>query len=101
MVSAHRWLLGGRESGVQGCLDVLLVVAREYNENPVLMSLLPAAMLSARRRKVLSSNRVYSAARARYRRRSIPRHARLAALDFGLCYLGYRHAVERPRSARA
>lgn len=38
-----------RESGI----DVWLVVAREYNEDPVLMSLLPATMLSARRRTVL------------------------------------------------
>lgn len=38
-----------REEGI----DVWLVVAREYNEDPVLMSLLPATMLSARRRTVL------------------------------------------------
>lgn len=38
-----------REEGI----DVWLVVAREYNEDPVMMSLLPATMLSARRRMVL------------------------------------------------
>ena len=38
-----------REAGI----DVWLVAAREYNEDPVLMSLLPATMLSARRRTVL------------------------------------------------
>src|SRR5690554_461094 len=38
-----------REEGI----DVWIVVAREYNEDPVLMSLLPSHMLSARRRTVL------------------------------------------------
>lgn len=38
-----------REEGI----DVWIVVAREYNEDPVLMSLLPATMLSARRRTIL------------------------------------------------
>lgn len=33
--------------------DMWLVVAREYNEDPVLMSLLPAPMMSARRRTIL------------------------------------------------
>ncbi len=33
--------------------DMWIVVAREYNEDPVLMSLLPAPMLSARRRTML------------------------------------------------
>jgi len=34
-------------------LDLWIVVAREYNEDPVLMSLLPAPMMSARRRTML------------------------------------------------
>lgn len=34
-------------------VDLWLVVAREYNEDPVLMSLLPAPMMSARRRTML------------------------------------------------
>ncbi len=34
-------------------IDMWLVVAREYNEDPVLMSLLPATMMSARRRTIL------------------------------------------------
>ncbi len=38
-----------KEAGI----DVWIVVAREYNEDPVMMSLLPADMLSARRRTVL------------------------------------------------
>jgi hypothetical protein len=33
--------------------DLWIVVAREYNEDPVLMSLLPAPMMSARRRTIL------------------------------------------------
>jgi hypothetical protein len=33
--------------------DMWLVIAREYNEDPVLMSLLPAPMMSARRRTML------------------------------------------------
>lgn len=33
--------------------DLWVVVAREYNEDPVLMSLLPAPMMSARRRTIL------------------------------------------------
>jgi hypothetical protein len=33
--------------------DLWIVVAREYNEDPVLMSLLPAPMMSARRRTML------------------------------------------------
>lgn len=33
--------------------DMWIVVAREYNEDPVLMSLLPAPMMSARRRTIL------------------------------------------------
>ncbi len=34
-------------------VDMWIVVAREYNEDPVLMSLLPATMMSARRRTIL------------------------------------------------
>ncbi len=34
-------------------LDMWLVAAREYNEDPVLMSLLPSTMMSARRRTIL------------------------------------------------
>ncbi len=34
-------------------IDMWLVLAREYNEDPVVMSLLPAAMLTARRRTLL------------------------------------------------
>ena len=34
-------------------IDMWIVVAREYNEDPVLMSLLPATMMSARRRTIL------------------------------------------------
>src|SRR5690625_833226 len=34
-------------------IDTWIVTAREYNEDPVIMSLLPAPMLSARRRTVL------------------------------------------------
>jgi Xaa-Pro aminopeptidase len=34
-------------------IDLWIVVAREYNEDPVLMSLLPATMMSARRRTIL------------------------------------------------
>jgi Xaa-Pro aminopeptidase len=34
-------------------IDMWVIVAREYNEDPVLMSLLPAPMLSARRRTIL------------------------------------------------
>lgn len=34
-------------------VDLWIVTAREYNEDPVLMSLLPAPMLSARRRTIL------------------------------------------------
>ena len=34
-------------------MDMWIVCAREYNEDPVLMSLLPAPMLSARRRTIL------------------------------------------------
>ena len=34
-------------------IDLWIVVAREYNEDPVLMSLLPAPMMSARRRTIL------------------------------------------------
>jgi hypothetical protein len=34
-------------------VDLWLVVAREYNEDPVLLSLLPAPMMSARRRTML------------------------------------------------
>jgi len=34
-------------------VDLWIVVAREYNEDPVLMSLLPAPMMSARRRTIL------------------------------------------------
>ena len=34
-------------------IDMWLVVAREYNEDPVLVSLLPATMMSARRRTML------------------------------------------------
>ena len=34
-------------------LDMWIVVAREYNEDPVLLSLLPAPMMSARRRTIL------------------------------------------------
>lgn len=34
-------------------IDLWIVTAREYNEDPVLMSLLPAPMLSARRRTIL------------------------------------------------
>ncbi len=36
--------------------DMWIVSAREYNEDPVLMSLLPAPMLSARRRTILIFN---------------------------------------------
>jgi hypothetical protein len=34
-------------------MDMWLVIAREYNEDPVLLSLLPAPMMSARRRTML------------------------------------------------
>lgn len=34
-------------------IDMWIVTSREYNEDPVLMSLLPASMMSARRRTVL------------------------------------------------
>jgi methionine aminopeptidase len=34
-------------------IDLWIVVAREYNEDPVLFSLLPATMMSARRRTIL------------------------------------------------
>ncbi len=34
-------------------IDMWIVVAREYNEDPVLVSLLPATMMSARRRTIL------------------------------------------------
>ena len=34
-------------------IDMWIVASREYNEDPVLMSLLPAPMMSARRRTVL------------------------------------------------
>ena len=34
-------------------IDMWLVICREYNEDPVLMSLLPAASMSARRRTIL------------------------------------------------
>ena len=34
-------------------LDMWIISAREYNEDPVLMSLLPAPMMSARRRTIL------------------------------------------------
>jgi hypothetical protein len=36
--------------------DMWIVSAREYNEDPVMMSLLPAPMLSARRRTILIFN---------------------------------------------
>lgn len=38
--------------------DMWIVVAREYNEDPVVMTLLPATMLSARRRTILIFNRL-------------------------------------------
>src|SRR6056297_684822 len=34
-------------------LDMWIVIAREYNEDPVIMSLLPSPMITARRRTVL------------------------------------------------
>jgi hypothetical protein len=51
-------------------IDLWLVVGREYNEDPVLASLLPATWLSARRRTILALHRsddgVTPAAVARY-----------------------------------
>ena len=39
-------------------IDVWLVIAREYNEDPVFISLVPAPMLSARRRSILAFRRL-------------------------------------------
>src|SRR3954454_4129285 len=51
-------------------IDLWLVVGREYNENPVLATLLPATWLSARRRTILALQRsddgVTAAAVSRY-----------------------------------
>ncbi len=41
-------------------LDLWVVIAREYNEDPVLLSLLPEPMLSARRRTILVFRRLAS-----------------------------------------
>lgn len=54
----NRWLTARLQTILpqvmrEEAIDVWLLVAREYNEDPVLMSLLPATMLSARRRTVL------------------------------------------------
>src|SRR6478672_11834975 len=38
-------------------IDLWLVIGREYNEDPVLATLLPAAWLSARRRTILALQR--------------------------------------------
>ena len=35
-------------------MDMWLVICREYNEDPVIMSLLPAESMSARRRTILA-----------------------------------------------
>ena len=35
-------------------IDMWIVICREYNEDPVLMSMLPATSMSARRRRFLS-----------------------------------------------
>src|SRR5215208_6511726 len=51
-------------------IDLWLVIGREYNEDPVLATLLPAAWLSARRRTILALHRsddgVTAAAVSRY-----------------------------------
>src|SRR3712207_1082977 len=51
-------------------IDLWLVVGREYNEDPVLATLLPATWLSARRRTILALHRsddgVTAAAVSRY-----------------------------------
>ncbi len=38
-------------------IDFWVIIAREYNEDPVVLSLMPAAMLSARRRTILAFHR--------------------------------------------
>ena len=38
-------------------LDMWIIVAREYNEDPVIMSMLPAPAMAARRRTILVFNR--------------------------------------------
>jgi hypothetical protein len=38
-------------------IDLWLVIGREYNEDPVLLTLLPATWLSARRRTILALHR--------------------------------------------
>src|SRR3954452_14964712 len=54
----------------RAAIDLWLVIGREYNEDPVLASLLPATWLSARRRTILALHRsddgVTAAAVSRY-----------------------------------
>ena len=54
----NKWLSGRLESLIPSLmarsgLDMWLVICREYNEDPVMMSLLPQPALSARRRTIL------------------------------------------------
>lgn len=72
-------------------IDLWIVVAREYNEDPVLMSLLPAPMMSARRRTILVFHAPAEA----------PFEA-LAIANAGIGLDGYYRAVwEKSRTAQA
>ncbi len=59
----NQWLRMRLEQVLPGIMerkgiDMWVVIAREYNEDPVVMTLLPATMLSARRRTILIFNRL-------------------------------------------